>query len=587
MPSAQEPILDKILSDLKSPIVVVKKRAIMEILKGSHHQALFALKEVALQDDDVEVRYFASKAFHFLKGTLPPAPRTESKVGDLTVESAAEILRTADADTKIRTLQQIVNAKDTSFLSLLLEISIEESDPMVRSVLPLAIGILGTKENQSFIIQRFLKDPNARVRANAIEALERIGSPDAYPYIVGFLQDKDNRVRTNAALALNKFGKVNLIRTLDGMLKDSKVWMRDSATYALSVIKIPEAVPLLANAMEDSYEGIRVKAKRALQSLLAKGVTGARDVLDRHPDVKDEESLEDFIRLGERELASCPVENREAAAPAEGGATQLPRPVEAAHGVGPQETRPQGVGPGGGEPPDQSQPSTVDDSREASATPSDGKPASIGPDSPPALPPPKGQYDLHSSDTATRIRELQRVVSAQDLGMGPLLVECLEKEQDAHVLATIAISLGRLGFRAATESLIKLLESEDHRVRANTVEALGLLQSEESQKFLIRHIKDPHPRVVANALWALKDYPFLDIYPHIETMSLHRKEEFRRSSIWLISRLKTLAAIRFLERLVHQDRSADIRSRATKLLGELRDQGNTFARSLCGKLKIR
>jgi hypothetical protein len=351
--------------------------------------------------------------------------------------------------------------------------------------------------------------------------------------------------------------------------------MRDSATYALSVIKIPEAVPLLERAMEDPYEGIRIKAKRGLQALAAKSIAGAAEVLARHPGVKDEESLEDFLRLGEMELSSM-------------------APLAAAESTSPALPPPAATAPLAPTPAANAQPAPV--AATVAPTPVEAtRPAPAEGESPPVpespqqkvLPPPKGTYELAAPDPTTRILEVLRAVAAEDLGVGPLLLERLATEDDNKVKATLAVALGRLGYEVAVDSLIALLEDTDPRIRANAVEGLGLLKAESTHRPLIMRLKDPHQRVVANALWSLREYPHIDIYPHLESMSGHRKEEFRRSAIWLMTKLGTFTAVKMLEKMAQTDRSSDIKSRATKALGLLRDAGNSIAKSSCQKLRVR
>ena len=536
---SQQPALDRLLADLRHPEAATKKRAILEILKSELHDALFALQEVSLHDEDVEIRYFASKAANFLRAMKPAAPAAEAPqapiAGVLTLETAARDLRAPEPDTRLRCLQLIVHARDSRYLFLLFEITDGETEPLVRSALPLAIGILGNKDHVPFIVQKFLKDANARVRANAIEALERIGDVSAYPYIIGFLQDKDNRVRTNAALALNKFGKVNLIRTLEAMLFHPRVWMRDSAAYALQVIKIPEVVPLLERAMEDPYEGIRIKAKKALEGLAAKGVAAASVVLARFPDVKEEETLDDFLRLAEMEVSQAD----EAAADAEAAAA-------------------------------------VQEMAEAVPEPADSLPP----------PPPRATYDFASGDRARRVAEVQRAVAAQDRGVTAQLRDLAGREPDEHVRATLAVALGHLSDTEGLEVLIKLLEDKDARVRANAVEALGKLRHDRGFAQTLKFLKDQNARVVANAIWALRNYPHVDVYPALDQMVVHRKDEFRKSAIWLIGQLKTYNAIKHLEKLV-TDRVPDVKERAVTLLKRLRDEGNSVARTSCVKLRIK
>jgi HEAT repeat protein len=65
--------------------------------------------------------------------------------------------------------------------------------------------------------------------------------------------------------------------------------------------------------MEDPYEGIRVKAKRGLRALVARGVQAASEVLDRYPLVKDEESIDDFLKLGDLETGAVTGAGEDAA----------------------------------------------------------------------------------------------------------------------------------------------------------------------------------------------------------------------------------------------------------------------------------
>jgi HEAT repeat protein len=132
------------------------------------------------------------------------------------------------------------------------------------------------------IVVQLLTDPDPRVKANAIEAIEQIGEPEAYPHIVPYLADVDNRVRVNAAQALNRFGKTRLIACLGKMIDSEKVAYRDSAVYALGMARMAEAVPLLEKALKDASEQVRIKSVRALEVLAKQGVKEAEVVLTKY-----------------------------------------------------------------------------------------------------------------------------------------------------------------------------------------------------------------------------------------------------------------------------------------------------------------
>lgn len=300
MSLTRDPDLALLYRELQNPNALNRKRAIFALLKRGDQGCVDMLQELSIRDEDVEVRYYAAKAMNFLGG--PPKRQKLGETGGDEVLSDArvkEALADHDPEVRLRCIQLISKNNAREYLPVLNEFANEEKDPMVRSALPLAFAMLGGNAAMEVVIQKFLQDANARVRANAIDALERIGDKRAYPFIIGYLQDKDNRVRTNAAMALGKFGKMNLIKTLEAMLARPQVWMRDSAAFALQVTKVPEAVPLLEKAIQDPYQGVRIKAKKALQLLAAKGIETAQQVLDKYPHVKEEESLEDFLKLAE------------------------------------------------------------------------------------------------------------------------------------------------------------------------------------------------------------------------------------------------------------------------------------------------
>src|SRR5438309_766901 len=102
MPEPQQSALDRLLADLRSPEAATKKRAILQILKSGIHDALFALQEISLHDEDVEIRYFASKAANFLRAMKPPeaAAPVAPASGVLTLETASHDLRSPYADTR-------------------------------------------------------------------------------------------------------------------------------------------------------------------------------------------------------------------------------------------------------------------------------------------------------------------------------------------------------------------------------------------------------------------------------------------------------------------------------------------------------
>jgi hypothetical protein len=113
-------------------------------------------------------------------------------------------------------------------------------------------------------LRSLLEHPDDRVRANAIEVFERLGVHHHIDWLVPRLADRNNRARGNAAVALAKLGYAGVEDTLRDMLAQSAMSMRETAVYVLSKIDMPFVEALLLHALDDPYEGVRLRATKAL-----------------------------------------------------------------------------------------------------------------------------------------------------------------------------------------------------------------------------------------------------------------------------------------------------------------------------------
>ncbi len=113
-------------------------------------------------------------------------------------------------------------------------------------------------------LRSLLEHADDRVRANAIEVFERLGTHHHIDWLVPRLADRNNRARGNAAVALAKLGYAGVEDTLRDMLAQSAMSMRETAVYVLSKIDMPFVEALLLHALDDPYEGVRLRATKAL-----------------------------------------------------------------------------------------------------------------------------------------------------------------------------------------------------------------------------------------------------------------------------------------------------------------------------------
>lgn len=118
-----------------------------------------------------------------------------------------------------------------------------------------------------------LKDPDARVRSSAAQALGSIGveATEAVPHLIEALEDPDLYVHSSAAKALGKIGEGRdeteaVVTLLIGALKDHSAHARESAAEALGDIGegATQAVPHLIQALKDPESSVFASAIAAL-----------------------------------------------------------------------------------------------------------------------------------------------------------------------------------------------------------------------------------------------------------------------------------------------------------------------------------
>ncbi len=113
-----------------------------------------------------------------------------------------------------------------------------DPSPRVRSK---AVALLGEVPAASLdsLVERLLNDPDARVRANAVEVLEgrqapgKAGTPGFVPTLVQRARSGSNRERANAIRALHRLRMDDVADALSHMLNDPRVEHRISALWAV------------------------------------------------------------------------------------------------------------------------------------------------------------------------------------------------------------------------------------------------------------------------------------------------------------------------------------------------------------------
>ena len=143
---------------------------------------------------------------------------------------------------------------------------LRERNERKRAAIVSALGQLGDLTCVA-TLTRALRDPDDRVKANAIEAFSKLGLPSdkVFGLIQPFFKYSSSRVRGNALVTAYKIGKTSELTTnIRSMAEDSNKWVRATLAYVLSIIDFEDTFELLVNLIKDDEPDVRKNAAKAL-----------------------------------------------------------------------------------------------------------------------------------------------------------------------------------------------------------------------------------------------------------------------------------------------------------------------------------
>ncbi len=295
--------VEEILRKLKSHDWVERFIASKTAGEQKIKEAVPVLLEL-LDDDNVQVRIAAVIALKSFNG---------KKI----IENLIRALADSSEWVRVHAVETIGMYKDRKHIELLSQFLENEESDKVRATLIKVLGELGGAKVLP-IITLYLKDSNARVRANAVEAIERISgssSIDMREHIIPLLDDENNRVKANSVKALFKMGEKKAIEVLKNMIGSGDDWMRASAAYVFGVIDYERSVDYLIGALNDNCWFV---VKNAVKSLVRKGdaVLPPLEIKLKDPLVSVNVKMNIVSVLGELATADClklliPISNDE------------------------------------------------------------------------------------------------------------------------------------------------------------------------------------------------------------------------------------------------------------------------------------
>ena len=158
----------------------------------------------------------------------------------------------------IRILEQNPDGKD--HLSLLLRL-LRQPNPYLRSKAVLMIA-RGTR-NVGWV-RKTLADADPRTRANAVEALWGLDTPEARELLGSLRDDPNNRVAGNALLGLYRLGDAAIIPEIIRMAAHEEPVFRSTASWVMGATGHPRFTEALSGLLKDPHSMPRKAALAAM-----------------------------------------------------------------------------------------------------------------------------------------------------------------------------------------------------------------------------------------------------------------------------------------------------------------------------------
>ncbi len=191
---------------------------------------------------------------------------------------------------------------------------------------------------------------------------------------------------------------------------------------------------------------------------------------------------------------------------------------------------------------------------------------------------------FHSDDPHARFAGLKKVIVEKTPTGRFLLLDALSREPMVQLQASLIIGVGHFRNEDDAHTLAKYLKSEDARVRANTVEALAMIGSEEALRQIVAVMGDQDNRVKANVLKALQEIGGQSLFNLLKKMAVDDRPWARASAVFAFSRIKSPQSLVVLAGIAQSDPDKNIRVRALHAIRVEKELGNPAAAVILAKL---
>lgn len=243
-----EEFLYEKIADMRTP----HRDIIVEQLGLTKKQACVAKLAELLKDEDRQVRFQAAYGLYTIGG----------KDAALAM---CEYISDPDEWISMNILRLLCIMREHESIPILTE-KFHQDDDLRRKALMVSFLARFKSVTLISIFDEGIKARDARLKANSIEAIGNLNLPEKEikSRIEPFLRDPNNRIRANAILALAKSDPERIRPEIKEMVESNDVQLRRSAAFILGMIPSAGYEDLAEKLVVDQNEAVR---KRMVQSL--------------------------------------------------------------------------------------------------------------------------------------------------------------------------------------------------------------------------------------------------------------------------------------------------------------------------------
>ncbi|MAE60975.1 MAG: hypothetical protein CMJ49_06410 [Planctomycetaceae bacterium] len=182
----------------------------------------------------------------------------------------AERFNASDPRDRLRCVMVVRTIGQPTYYESQLLAMLEDADNRVASAAAAALAAFQDSPRAADALSRAMHHNSPRVRANAVEALERMGRLESVRQsLIQMLDDANNRSRANATKALNRLSAHEARQSLARMMGDRDAAHRISALWVFEQTAAAALAPQVgAMAKTDREPGVRSRALTVLRRMV-------------------------------------------------------------------------------------------------------------------------------------------------------------------------------------------------------------------------------------------------------------------------------------------------------------------------------